>query len=200
MLIRLSYIFLLCALAIGALLYVSFRRGGNGGPPGYTSSQRCRVCHEAASSGAQFVIWSRGPHAHAYTALGSDTAQSYLRTTGAAVTGCLRCHTTLGRNAYNRDEVRLNAEGVGCERCHGAGARYTTYNVMKDREAFVDRGGIVGTLRDCYTCHVADPARDAHHCPFQTEPFHADSAWALIRHDIPKIQGRPDTVLQLREP
>lgn len=201
MLIRLSYILLLCALAAAALLYAYFKREGTDAPAAYTGVQRCRVCHESESSGAQFRIWSNGPHARAFTALASDSAQAYLRRASLDQTTCLACHTTLGRPPFNPAEMQLNAEGVGCERCHGGGGGYASYNVMKDRDEFLDHGGIQGTLRDCYSCHVADPAKDSHHCPFQTSPFRADSAWALIRHNVPNVPAQqPEKVLQLHKP
>ncbi len=200
MLVRLSYVFILCALAIAALLYVHFTRSGGEVNASYVGVNRCGTCHASASSGAQFKIWASGPHSKAYASLGSDSAMAYIRANGAAMEACLKCHSTLGRKALNPHEERVDAEGIGCERCHGPGGSYATYNVMKEREAFLDNGGIVGTLRDCYNCHAANPANDPHHCPFQHATFNADSAWTLIRHDVRTTAGQPDTVLKLREP
>jgi hypothetical protein len=72
---------------------------------------------------------------------------------------------------------------------------------MLNRNAFTSNGGVAGSLDDCSQCHALDPATAEVHCPFQHEPFNADSAWQRIRHQVPqatKRDERPDTLLQLR--
>lgn len=200
MLNRFSYVFLLALIAIVAFLFVYFT-GDNSDEARYVGVERCRVCHEAASLGAQFKIWASGPHATAYSVLESDSAKAYLASHNVTTASCIGCHSTLGRPAENEPEQLLNAEGVGCERCHGPGSMYSDYNTMLDREAFTAHAGVVGSLQDCSQCHAANPATAEIHCPFQHEPFNADSAWQKIRHQVPQAadrDARPDTVLQLR--
>ncbi len=200
MLNRFSYVFLLALMAIVAFLFVYFS-GTQAAEPRYVGVERCRVCHEPASIGAQSKIWAAGPHASAYTVLESDSARAWLARHSSTVESCMGCHTTLGRMAQNEPERLLNAEGIGCERCHGPGSNYSDFNTMLDRKAFTDHGGVVGSLKDCYQCHVADPATVEIHCPFQHRPFNADSAWQVIRHQVPQATTRPapDTVLQARD-
>lgn len=201
MLNRFSYIFLLGLIAIAAFLFIYFSADNGTAGLRYVGAERCGVCHEAASLGGAFKVWKSGPHAQAFNVLASDSARAYLA--GHAdrrLASCLGCHTTLGYEAHNEPERLLNAEGVSCERCHGAGSGYSDYNIMLDRAAFTAHGGVVGTLRDCYQCHAADPAATDNHCPFQQAPFSADSAWPAIRHPLPPAGRRPDTVLLSRTP
>lgn len=198
MLNRFTYIFLLGLLAMLAFLYIHYSRMSTEGPQQFTSVERCRVCHEAASAGAQFKIWQRSPHAAAYTILESDSARAYLSRTKLSVDSCLACHTTLGRPAANDLEMRLVAEGVGCERCHGPGSNYSYYNTMREPATFKGHGGVAGSLDDCYQCHAASVGPDTRHCPFQTTAFNADTAWKQIAHPV-KNDPLPDTVLKLRE-
>lgn len=199
MLTRFSYLFLICTFAIAAFLFVHFNRQESQNTPSYLGAQRCRVCHESVSSGDQFARWLESPHSQAFAVLESDSAKRYIQANGGSSNSCIGCHTTLGRHALTEMEERLNKEGVGCERCHGAGSAYAFFNVMRDRPAFLAAGGIVGSLDDCYQCHAREINSEAPHCPFQTTGFVADSAWGRIRHPVPDIQLQPDTVLDLRK-
>ena len=198
MLLRLSYLFILIAVAAAAFFYVYFSRQ-NDVSPSFVGSSRCGVCHTQESMGSQFRIWKTGPHSKAFSLLGEDSVKLYLKEHNIVADSCMSCHTTLGRISLNRYEAALNSEGVGCERCHGPGSEYALYNIMNDHQAFVARGGVSGSLEDCTQCHVANLDSVAHHCPFQTRNFNVDSAWIKIQHQIPTKPATPDTVQQLRE-
>lgn len=195
MLNRFTYILLLGLLLTVAFLFIHFSSGKDVVEPRYMGAQRCRVCHEAASLGASYKVWSASPHARAYQTLFSDSARAYLAANNSSIESCLGCHTTLGHPPLNEAEQVLHEEGVSCERCHGAGSNYVDYNTMMDHDAFINRGGVAGTLRDCYQCHAENPATADKHCPFQREQFVADSAWAMIRHQVPRTGRRVDTSL-----
>jgi hypothetical protein len=197
MLNRLSYILVLGTLALAAIVYIAYRRN-SGAPPHYTGTERCRVCHEAARAGAQFKTWLASAHARAFTSLGSDSAKRYLAASNIAIDSCLSCHTMLGRAPQNDAERALDAEGIGCERCHGPGSNYDTYEIMSHRASFTANGGVVGSLKDCYQCHAASVKTNAIHCPFQYNDFNADSAWLRIRHPLPANQTKPDSAVELR--
>jgi hypothetical protein len=196
MLIRISYLFVIAALAIGATLFVYFTRDASVEQPRYAGVERCVPCHASENSGAQYVVWQQGPHSDAFASLSGDSARAYLSDNDAVIEDCLPCHTTLGRAPLNPQEQHINAQGVGCERCHGPGSRYAFFNVMGDSLEYLERGGVVGRLDDCYGCHVPQPDSAAVHCPFQTEDFVADSAWPSIRHPI--SNERTETILDLR--
>ena len=197
MLNRLSYILILGTLALVAVVYIAYRRNA-GSPPRYTGVERCRVCHEAQSAGAQFKTWLAGPHARASASLQGDSARHYLAASNVAIDSCLGCHTTLGRPPQNDAERVLNGQGVGCERCHGPGSNYATFEIMSHRTSFTANGGVVGSLKDCYQCHAASVTTNAIHCPFQRNDFNADSAWLRIRHPLPANQTKPDSAIELR--
>jgi hypothetical protein len=199
MLLRFSYLFLLLAAAIGAFFYVYFTRQNND-TASYVGSDRCGVCHAQASIGAQFRRWQADPHAGAYAALQSDSALSLIASTKVNPESCLRCHTTVGRAAEGPFERQMQGEGVGCERCHGPGSKYARYDVMLDSGAFHARGGVRGSLQDCYQCHARDLASSPDHCPFQKANFTADTAWSRIQHPLLRQRSQADTVIQLRKP
>jgi hypothetical protein len=199
MLTRFSYLFLILTLAISAFLFVNFTRKDSENSATFLGVGRCRVCHEAVSSGNQFGRWLESPHSQAFAALASDSAVAYVKSHGGSSRSCFGCHTTLGRPGLSEVEHALNKEGVGCERCHGAGSRYSYFNVMKDHPAFLSNGGVSGALQDCYQCHARSLQAEGSHCPFQTADFLADSAWVRIRHSMPE-QAEPDTVLYIRKP
>lgn len=156
----------------------------------YTGSEFCAGCHASSAAGEIYQSWSQGPHARAYNSLQTPQAQEYIRRNGVDVNTCLPCHATLGRTAFNDYEQRINAEGIGCERCHGPGSNYSQTIIMKDPEAFTRNGGSPGSLVNCYSCHMPQPdsVDQTEHpdgaCPFQTEPFNADSLWPAVAHSI----------------
>lgn len=195
MLNRFSYILLLGLLVTVAFLFIHFSSSRDVEEPRYVGAQRCRVCHEAASLGASYKVWNSSAHARAYQTLFSDSARAYLAATNSSIESCLECHTTIGQPHRTEADQALHEEGVSCERCHGAGSNYAEFNTMLDHDAFIARGGVAGTMRDCYQCHAEDPATADKHCPFQREQFVADSAWTLIRHQVPRTGRRVDTSL-----
>ena len=198
MLIRISYLLLIATIAIAAFLLVRMNRDDVEASPAFTGTERCAACHSSTNAGRQFEIWRQSAHAEAFTVLSSDSAVQHLRTSGDSLASCVGCHTTLGHPALASVDEPLLTEGVGCERCHGAGSRYAFYDVMRDRSAFTANGGVAGSLDDCYQCHAADPATADRHCPFQRSPFDADTAWLAIRHPVNARAPKPDTVHELR--
>ncbi|HVZ39637.1 MAG TPA: multiheme c-type cytochrome [Candidatus Kapabacteria bacterium] len=197
MLNRVSYILLLGLLTLCAFLYINYSRQVDQPEATFVGVDRCRVCHESARFGGQFGIWANSAHAHAAQALAGDSARAYLAAGKGNPAACLSCHTTLGRAAQNEKEKRMLAEGVGCERCHGAGSTYADFHTMVNRSRFTSSGGVVGSLQDCYQCHARQPHQgDASVCPFQRTPFNADSAWKSIRHPIVAGARTFDTVFK----
>jgi len=74
---------------------------------------------------------------------------------------CLKCHTT---QAFLGSEVAVSAkgkyedaEGVGCESCHGPGSAYKSMKVMKDSNASLAAGLIVPDEATCRGCHEGAP-------------------------------------------
>jgi hypothetical protein len=124
----------------------------------YVGVAKCKMCHNSEARGAQYAVWSNGPHAKAYTVLGTDRAGEAASSMGVgdpqSSEACLRCHVT----AYTADPAaRADSwsmeEGVGCESCHGPGENYRKMSVMKDRAAAVSNGLVIPTVDVCVVCH-----------------------------------------------
>lgn len=114
---------------------------------------------------------------------------------------CYSCHTALGYKPQNLYEDSIAQEGVSCEACHGAGSRYSTFEVMQNRNEFVKRGGVVATLQDCYLCHAktldSNRVVEFAHCPLQKKDFNAEEAWKSISH---KAKGnRRELIIERKE-
>jgi hypothetical protein len=75
---------------------------------------------------------------------------------------CLRCHANRGwphENSENRfDEPVITGKGIGCERCHGPGARHVE---SRDRLDIVNPARLTPKLRDavCEQCHLEGVVR-----------------------------------------
>ena len=89
--------------------------------PTYIGSKKCKMCHKT-----EYASWEALAHSKAFDRLKPEEQ-------GKAE--CLKCHAT-----------NSNAEmpGVGCESCHGPGSDYKGMKVMKDHDASVAAGLIVG--------------------------------------------------------
>ena len=179
--LKISAFFFCTSLVIIAGLLIHF----NSAPvkADYVGVQSCQSCHSSLASGSIFPVWESGPHRSALQILDTDSAQAYLQSENISIDNCLQCHSTLGRKGQDEFEKLLHQQGIGCERCHGPGSQYIQSTIMKDEEMMERFGGSSGDLADCYSCHTKDPsATNDNHCPFQTSPFDAESAWATIKH------------------
>lgn len=190
--LRASILLFIVALGLTAGLAIHFA-DNQSALHTYTGVEFCAGCHASAAAGEIYQSWAESPHAKADTTLNSPEAQEYIRLNNADKNSCIGCHTTLGRAGWNDHERRVNADGVGCERCHGPGSSYSQTIIMKDREAFVHNGGSPGSLANCYSCHAEQLDKGEPHCPFQTEPFNADSAWPQVAHSIRTSRSRVES-------
>jgi hypothetical protein len=128
----------------------------------YGGVATCKTCHMTAKSGAQFKIWSAGPHAKAFETLKSEKSMAIAKEKGIAdptkADACLKCHVTAhGVDAKLKGAKLTMEEGVGCESCHGPGSAYKTMKVMKDITAGTVKGADYGLIEPteavCVTCH-----------------------------------------------
>lgn len=148
---------------------------------------KCKMCH-GKKTGDQWTIWTESAHAGAFNTLGSDAAKKIATDKGLGdpqtEAACLKCHTTQGFlgsevpvNAKGKYE---NAEGVGCESCHGPGSEYKSKSVMEDREAAVAAGMIVPDEKTCTQCHNAESPT--------FKEFDFAAMYAKIKHEIPAAE------------
>ena len=113
----------------------------------FVGSQSCAGCHAN-----EYEIWSRSPHAHAFSSL--ETAGEAKNAT------CQQCHTTGFAEAGGFPEAGHDALGVGCESCHGPGGNHVGDGVRRDGTilALTDKCDSCVVLQICSSCH--DDAND----------------------------------------
>lgn len=148
---------------------------------------KCKMCH-GKKTGDQWTIWTESAHAGAFTTLASDEAKKIATEmdlgdpqTEAA---CLKCHTThgfLGADVviYAKGKYE-DAEGVGCESCHGAGSGYKSKKTMQDHEASVAAGMLVPDEKTCTQCHNEES-------PTYKE-FDYAAMYEKIKHPVPAAE------------
>ncbi|MCK6631291.1 MAG: hypothetical protein L6Q31_02825 [Fimbriimonadaceae bacterium] len=120
---------------------------------GFVGSERCGTCHKLAHG-----VWSESAHAKALATLekvGHDRDPD-----------CVGCHVVglESKGGFASREVTPSLAGVGCENCHGPGARH----VLDPFNHSLAAGG----EKSCAKCHVPD------HSP----KFVYDAYWPKISH------------------
>ena len=153
--------------------------------PELIGSSKCAMCHKA-KTGDQWAKWEASGHAKAFAALASDEAKKIAAEKGIADPqkdeACLKCHTTqgfLGRTvAVNAAGKYEDAEGVGCEACHGPGSDYKSKKVMEDHDAAVAAGMTMNKSAEfCTKCHNEGSPT--------FKGFNFDEYYAKIAHPVP---------------
>lgn len=157
----------------------------------YVGVQACSnaACHARPHSGmalGEYGAWRDHFHSTAYTSLARPYSKALARKRGiedpTTNWRCLKCHAT----AYGAPPERLaesysDAEGVGCEACHGPGSEYLRAHVDPnfDREELAKMGFRRFTDLDereelCRACHnELSPTY---------KPFNIEYFSAAIRH------------------
>ena len=147
-------------------------------------SPKCRICHRA-KTGDQWQIWLDSAHARAYETLASDESQKIAEEQGLGdpqqEEECLRCHAThafLGRDVPLAERNKYeDAEGVGCEACHGPGSDYKKKSVMEDREKALAAGLVLAkNTEHCELCHNEESPTYV--------PFDFETRWQQIAHPV----------------
>lgn len=145
------------------------------------SEKGCKMCHQGAAKGDQFKIWSESSHAKAFASLATPEALEVGKKLGIAEPQkdpkCLECHTTKGFLKAEVGAAYVEAEGVGCEACHGAGSDYKGMTVMKDKAKAVAAGLVIPDEKTCVKCHNEKSPT--------YKPFKFADAVKLIAHPKP---------------
>lgn len=152
--------------------------------PQYIGVKSCGMCHKSDSKGNQLAQWESSRHSKAFETLATDKALKIGEEVGLDVppqqsADCLRCHVT----GHGEKEELFAAsfkpeQGVQCESCHGAGSKYKSIKVMKDREASIAAGLVIPNEATCTKCHNEDSPT--------FESFDFEKMWALIMHPNPQ--------------
>lgn len=149
-------------------------------------ASKCKMCHKA-KTGDQWGIWEGSKHATAFTTLGTDAAKKIATEKGLGdpqtEEACLKCHTSqgfLGRDVViNATGKYEDAEGVGCEACHGPGSDYKSKKVMEDAAAAKAAGLIMEkTEAFCTKCHNEESPT--------YKGFDLAERWEAIKHPAPE--------------
>jgi hypothetical protein len=126
---------------------------------GYIGTNKCRTCHLP-----QFTAWQKTGHAHAMETLISApdstvvkmAAKLKLQVKGKAADsdGCVGCHVVghkLPGGYPATDSVKTaQVMNVGCEACHGPGAKHLTA-ALADKKKTINTQP---TAKMCMQCHT----------------------------------------------
>ncbi len=157
----------------------------------FVGTETCGICHKSEKQCKQIDIWKASAHSKAYETLKTAKADSIAKAKGLSTNAilseaCLKCHVS----GYNIDASLKTAkfkmeDGVQCETCHGAGADYKSFKVMKDLKIAKKNGLLVFKTDEerialCKRCHNSEsPTFDSSTSDFA-------KMWSEIKHDIPK--------------
>ena len=155
--------------------------------PEIIGTPKCQMCHKKDKYGAQYKIWSESKHAGAFETLASEESKKIAAEKGLGdpqkEEACLKCHTT---HAFLGSDVGIDAkgkyedaEGVGCEACHGAGSEYKSKHA-KDPELAKSELGLIVNLDAamCEKCHNEESPT--------FKGFDFEKRWAEIAHPVPE--------------
>ena len=149
---------------------------------------KCKMCHKA-KTGDQWAKWEGSKHAGAFATLGTDAAKAVATEKGLGdpqkEEACLKCHATqafLGRDVVVDAKGKYeDAEGVGCEACHGPGSDYKSKKVMEDSEAAKAAGLVMDKSEEfCVKCHNEESPT--------FKGFVFADRWAEIAHPVPEAE------------
>jgi hypothetical protein len=155
--------------------------------PKFTGPKKCKLCHTAASTGAQYKVWEKSPHAEAFKVLSSEKALTAGKAKGVEHPDkdpkCLKCHVTgFGEPADRLGDKVPQEEGISCEACHGAGEFYAKKEVFeKGKDEAVKNGLQIPDEKLCRKCHNEES-------PFYKE-FNFEEYKKKIAHPKPKGEG-----------
>lgn len=181
---RLTWMGVLAALGVAG---IAFAAGDAAAPASqYLGAAKCKTCHNSATKGAQYKVWTESKHAHAFLELASPKALEIATKAGIKdpqkAPECLSCHVTgYGEPADHFAATFSESLGVQCETCHGAGSNYYKMATMKEIRSKKSEPAKYGlnmpTKQTCAKCHnekatngkfvdwPADSAKIAHPIP-----------------------------------
>ncbi len=151
----------------------------------YIGAGKCKMCHNKSTTGKQYDVWLKGPHANALKTLSSEKSLAYAKEKGIADPSkeakCLKCHSTYHSDSEDLMLTIKETEGVSCESCHGAGNKYKSMSVMKSQEKSLANGLIIPNEEVCLKCHIEE-GNDFY------KPFVYEEAVKKIAHPNPAAQ------------
>ena len=146
----------------------------------YVGNQVCKSCHPE-----DYRIWVGSKHARSYVVLGTMMAKKIGKEFKIKASSpqksakCLTCHApaaTVSKD-YRAPGFHIE-EGVKCEVCHGPGEKYSTKEIMQNREEAMAAGLLTLDEKYCMRCHKPKPS----HKILKKKPFDYATAWKKIAH------------------
>ena len=111
----------------------------------FVGAKKCKTCHKKEPIGNQYGWWLDSKHAKAFESLSTDKAKKWAAEAGIedpqTDERCFKCHVTAhGAKPKLVSEKVVQADGVQCEACHGAGKDYRKKKIMIDRDQALAKG------------------------------------------------------------
>ena len=148
---------------------------------GFTASQRCETCHEES-----YKVWKRSGHTAAFKVLAeAKPPRNYDPE-------CLSCHVVGWdpqrffpyRGGYESMEKTPQLTDVGCDACHGPGAKHieaesgSNQSLQEKYRKAVRVTKEEAEKRLCISCHDGDNSPD-----FETLGFNALAVHGTLREE-----------------
>jgi hypothetical protein len=162
-------------------------------PARYIGAGKCKNCHSAEKTGAQYAQWEKMLHSKAFETLAGDKAKELAKAKGIddpqKSDACLKCHTTANGEAADNIAKGFKPEmGVQCESCHGPGEAHLKARMAAAAETDPAKATPVSAteiiaepkLDTCVKCHNPESP--------SFKPFCFKLAFAKIAHLNPAKQ------------
>lgn len=136
----------------------------------YVGSEKCKKCHEA-----EYEIWEKSPHPHAYETLVHKAKRPTLRQYDGE---CVACHVIgFGYAGGFTDEQRTpNLKGVGCESCHGPASLHVANHNDKNVRAALNLWKTKSRNAQEKANHINDTCQKCHD-PDNSVNFKFEKYW-----------------------
>ena len=171
----------------------------------YIGAAKCKNCHSAEKTGAQYAQWERMLHAKAYETLATDKAKELGKKAGIddpqKADACLKCHVTaFGEPADNIAKGFKVEMGVQCESCHGPAETHMKARMAAASEKDPAKAAPVAadeiitatSVETCVKCH--NPESPSY------KPFCFKEMYAKISHLNPEKKRTPEELKKLADP
>jgi len=154
----------------------------------YVGAEKCKMCHNSPTKGAQYTKWAESAHSKAFQTLASEEAKKVAAARKIAepqkAPECLKCHVAgAGAPAGLLTDKYKAEDGVSCEACHGPGGDYNKLSVMKDPALAKAAGLLMPAEADCKKCHNAESPT--------FKGFDWKTFYPKIAHEYPPAGAKP---------
>jgi len=171
----------------------------------YIGAAKCKNCHSAEKTGAQYAHWEKMLHAKAFETLAGDKAKELAKAKSIddpqKADACLKCHVTaFGEPADNLAKGFKPELGVQCESCHGPGETHMKARMAAAAETDPAKAAPVAAT-EIITVPSADTCIKCHNPESPSyKPFCFKEAFSKISHMNPEKKRTPEELKKLQDP